>query len=304
MTDVDHRQWAPEPDDEDDDPLPPSPEDDGPVCPRCSTPAAPQDGTAAPSACPRCDQELPPGPPPGNPGWTRAFAESTAAQREPFSDGEERLRGLAASHWSGQAHDGFLVSRDRLVGEWRAAREVHDAVARRVDGHNQYVHELQHLWEADRGISGAQLHSADVYRRAVASLADELLRRAAELDGVAAVPPRALPVAAATPSAEPHALTGPDPKRGPERRSEREPKAESEREPEREPEPESPPEPDPVDPQPAEEESPSAAEADGDTSAGDHPVFQLRRQSMARLEEELRTGERLYWIKWEDDPAA
>lgn len=292
MTDVVHRQWAHEPDDEDDDPLPPAPEEDGPVCPRCSTPAAP-------SACPRCDQELPPGQAPGDPGWTRAFAESTAAQREPFSDGEERLRGLAASHWSGRAHDAFLVSRDRLVGEWRAAREIHDAVARRVDGHNLYVHELQHLWEADRWISGAQSHSAEVYRRAVASLADELLRRAAELDGVA-VPPGPEPVVAATPSVEPHALTGPGPQRGPDRRPEPEPKAEPEPEPDAEPE--SQPEPEQVEPEPAAGEP--ATEAEGETSAGDDPVFRFRRQSMARLEEELRTGERLYWIKWEDDPAA
>lgn len=282
MTDVVHRQWAPEPGDEDDDPLPP--EEDGPVCPRCSTPAAP-------SACPRCDPEPTPEQAPGNPGWTRAFAESTAAQREPFSDGEERLRGLAASHWSGQARDAFLVGRDRLVGEWRAAREIHDAVASRVDGHNQYVHELQHLWEADRGIAGAQLHSAGVYRRAVASLADELLRRAAELDGVA-VPSRPEPVVAATPSGEPHALTGSGPDRDPERR----PEPESQAEPEPEPRPE------PVEPEPAAEEP--AAGAAGETSEGDEPVFRLRRQSMALLEEELRTGERLYWIKWEDDPAA
>ncbi|MEU4740702.1 hypothetical protein AB0G02_09575 [Actinosynnema sp. NPDC023658] len=266
------------------------------MCPWCSSPVAPPEGgTATPSACPRCDRELPSGQAPGNPGWTRAFAESAAAQREPFSDAEERLRGLAASHWSGQAHDAFLVTRDRLVGEWRAARDIHDAVARRVDGHNQYVHELQHLWEADRGIAGAQLHSADVYRRAVASLADELLRRAAELDTVAAKPLRPEPPAAATAMPEPRASAGPDPERGRERRPERTPEAESKPESESD----SPPE-----PEPAEESASPDTEADRQMSADDHPVFRIRRQSMERLEEELRTGERFYLIKWEDGPAA
>lgn len=271
-------------DDDDDEPLP-GPRT-GAVCPSCGVPL-PNDGVGAPAACPTCRVEQAP----GNPGWTRALAESTAAQRDPFLEAEERLRGLAPTHWNGPAHDGFLAARDRVVEAWRNAREIHDAVARRVDGHNQYVHELQHLWEADHGNPAARRHSGDVYRTAVSSLAEELVRRAAELDAV--VPP--------VPRVEPDRRPGP--RSGP-RQSE--PAPEVDRQPVPPPAAEVAPwaEPDAgPDVEPDEEPRPepvadSAAHADGEA------FFRARRQGVARLEAELLAGEHLTRIKWSVDPAA
>lgn len=285
------------PDDEDDEPLPTPRQGVGVPCPWCGA-TLPHDATGAPSACVSCGNELPPEQAPGNPWWTRALAESTAAQRDPFAEGEERLRGLTPTHWSGPAHDGFLSERDGLVGQWRSALDVHDAVSQRIDGHNQYVHELQHLWEADRGNPIAQRHSAEVYRTAVSSLAEELVRRAAELDALAQAPTPAVAVTEPERPSEP--APEPEPQPEPEARPEPESKPEPEVRPEREVRPVH-----EVGSEPAEyRDQPPAGGVDLPAHADGQAFFQARRQAVARLEEELLAGRHLTRIKWSEDPAA
>lgn len=251
--------------------------------------------------------------PPGNPGWARALAESTTAQRDPFVEAEERLRGLTPSHWSGPAHDGFLAARDRLVEEWRSTSEIHDAVSRRIDGHNQYVHELQHVWEADRGNRAAQWHSEEVYRAAVSSLAEELVRRAAELDAVARTPARAVP----EPGPEQPSESVTEPEREPDSRPVPTPVREAVPHPvpasdatpwsapEAGPEPEARPDRE-IGPEPVEDrdQPPGSDGVDPPAHADGQVFFQARRQVVARLEEELLAGEHLTRIKWLADPAA
>jgi hypothetical protein len=151
---------------------------------------------------------------PGNPGWMRAFTETTAAQREPFADGVERLSALDPVFWHGGSRERFAQARDSLTGYWRIVLDAHDDVLRRVDGHNTFVHQLQHFWEADRG-NPAELHRiAELHRSAAAELAAVLLRRAAELDVLSPDPlPPPEPLGAA-PESEPG--SDPDPSPGPE----------------------------------------------------------------------------------------
>lgn len=125
-----------------------------------------------------------PDPAPGDPGWTRAFADTTAAQREPLADGAAQLPGIRSEFWHGPARERFTDTRDRLAAAWRAVHDTHDAVTRRVERYNMFVHELQHLWEADRGNPVALRHTAELHQRVTAELAAELLAGAAELDAV------------------------------------------------------------------------------------------------------------------------
>lgn len=157
----------------------------------------------------------PPGSAPGNAGWVRAFAESTAAQREPLADGAHRLPGLRPVYWQGEASEGFAGALHRLAGEWRTALAVHEGVADRVDGYSVFVHQLPHLWEADRDDPAELARLAEVHRTAVTELARELVRRAAELDTVAA-DPRPAPVADPRPVPDPAPAPVPDPGPAPE----------------------------------------------------------------------------------------
>ncbi|GAA1331201.1 hypothetical protein [Saccharothrix algeriensis] len=147
---------------------------------------SPEPGDDDPPSAPHPGQA--PGTPeqaPGNPGWTRALLGTTTAQREPLADGAELLPGVEPSFWRGPARERFTAARDLLAGEWRTALDAHEAVVRRVEAYSTFVHQLQHLWEADRGNPAALRHTADLHQRTAAALAAELLARAAELDAVA-----------------------------------------------------------------------------------------------------------------------
>jgi hypothetical protein len=251
--------------------------------------------------------------PPGNPGWMRAFAETTAAQRVPFADGVERLPTFDPVYWHGTARDRFAAARDRLVEQWKTVLDTHDEVRRRVDGHNAFVHQLQHLWESDRHDPPALRHTSEVHRRAAADLSATLLAAAAELDAVAldawpAPEPReAVGTAHAghRPSAEPKQTEG-------DRRSEPEPTLA--------PQPDAPPDPQPPDPQPQDPEPPpDATPQDADLATNGHvgdPVQPVtvaldvagheapttpahRYQLTEKLGEQLLTGVRQYRIVWE-----
>lgn len=159
---------------------------------RVGLPEDPEPEDGEPSAHPDGSGEFAvPEQPPGNPGWMRAFTETTAAQREPFADGAQRLPAFDPVYWHGDARERFAQARDSLTGQWRTVLDTHDDVLRRVEGHSTFVHQLQHLWDADRGNPAALLHTAQVHRTAAAELAALLLQRAAELDAVARdqVPP-------------------------------------------------------------------------------------------------------------------
>ncbi|MBW4719684.1 hypothetical protein [Saccharothrix obliqua] len=127
----------------------------------------------------------PPDQAPGNPGWTRALLDTATAQREPLADGVARLPGIDPLFWRGVARERFTDARDRLTGDWRSVLDAHEAVLRRLGTYSTFVHELQHLWEADRDHPAARRHTAELHDRTTAALAEELLARAAELDAVA-----------------------------------------------------------------------------------------------------------------------
>lgn len=141
---------------------------------------------------------------PGDPGWTRAFADTTAAQREPLADGADQLPGIRPEFWHGPTSERFADVRDRLAEAWRAVHDTHDGVARRIQRYNLFVHDLQHLWEADRGNPVALRHTAELHRRITEELAAELLAGAAELDAVA------VPTTPAEPVDANHPPTAPD----------------------------------------------------------------------------------------------
>ncbi|CCH27542.1 hypothetical protein ABZ816_08300 [Actinosynnema sp. NPDC047251] len=145
-------------------------------------------------------------PAPGNAGWVRAFAESTAAQREPLADCAHRLPGLRPVYWQGAAAEGFVGALHRLTGEWRTALAVQEQVAGRVDGYNTFVHQLPHLWESYRDDPAELDRLAEVHRATVTELARDLVLRAAELDAVAvATTPADDPRPEPSPLAEPPA---------------------------------------------------------------------------------------------------
>ncbi|MFC6088208.1 hypothetical protein [Saccharothrix lopnurensis] len=227
-------------------------------------------------------------PAPGNAGWVRVLAETAAAQREPFLEGEQRVRAIAPTHWEGAAGKGFLAERDRVLGEWRAAVDTHDEVVRLLDGHNTFVHELRHLWEADRGNPAARQHALDVHREATERLAEELHRRAAELDAVAAraedqEPPE-------TPDAEPEPDTEPEPEPDPEPEPGADPEPEPDPNPDPDPDPAPHPDPEPEQPEPAETASP----------AEPTPAMLVN----AHLDAQVLNGEWRAWIPWDDEPDA
>ncbi|WP_461123892.1 hypothetical protein [Saccharothrix stipae] len=245
---------------------------------------------------------------PGNPGWIRALAETTAAQREPFAAGVERLPGLDPVYWHGGARERFARSRDGLTEQWRFALDTHDEVLRRVEGHNSFVHELQHLWEADRGDPVALRHTAEVHRAAAADLAAMLLERAARLDAVA---PGQAPEPPATVSVGPDP-TGPRQSTGPGRtgadpaKSEPAPNPEPVPEPNPDPVPEAAARPEPrvsgddvtANGHPGEHVPPVAAPLDGNPD--EPPTTPAQRYLLTeKLGEQLVLGQRQYRIRWE-----
>lgn len=224
----------------------------------------------------------------------RAFAETTAAQREPFAAGVERLPGLDPVYWHGAARDGFARRRDGLTGHWRTVLDTHDEVLRRVDGHSSFVHQLQHLWEADRGDPLALHHTAELHRAAAAELAAMLLDRAARLDAVA---PRQAPPESPPPATTPRPTAGPG----------RTGAVPAKSEPHPTPEPHATPTPEPALEAGATPEPALEAEARPGTGgfAGEpegSPATPAHRYLLTeQLGEQLVLGRRLHRIRWEAD---
>ncbi|MBB5958907.1 hypothetical protein FHS29_005516 [Saccharothrix tamanrassetensis] len=273
---------------------------------------------------------------PGNPGWTRALADTTTAQREPLADGVEQLPGIDPAFWHGPARERFATARDRLADEWKTVHDAHDAVVRRVDTYSTFVHQLQHLWEADRGNPAALRHTAELHERTTAALAAELLARAAQLDAVAVqgLPPAPGPATEPQPGpqpepeAEPEPESQPEPDNEPERDNEpeaSEPDRTADDQPERDDEqgPDDRPEPaaeHAEDGSAADSESNGAVPGGGDLSTGSHPGDGVHQAPTAvdapeahdapttpahrfhlteKLGVQLQAGVRVFRIPWE-----
>ncbi|MGI5505020.1 hypothetical protein [Lentzea sp. CA-135723] len=123
--------------------------------------------------------------PPGNPSRLRALAETVVAQRAPLADAADRVQGVGTTHWSSVARDGYVLRRDDLAKQWRAARDIHAAVSARVNQHNGFLHELPHLWEVYRTSPENRLHVKELHDGKAAELAAFLLEQAAKLDDLA-----------------------------------------------------------------------------------------------------------------------
>lgn len=121
--------------------------------------------------------------PPGARNLVRILAETLQAHGEALSAGENLSAALTPQQWFGPAREAFVdTGVPKIDTEWQQVKDINRVATEKVSGHSNFLHALRDLWASASNDPVERARLRVLQEQAAGKLAAQLMEWSGELD--------------------------------------------------------------------------------------------------------------------------